>query len=312
MGYLALSADTKGSTSTAVGVAALATQNFTSATNSYNTAVGYDAGSAVTTGINNTIIGGLAGDAFTTGNRNTLIGRAAGTAITTSNSDNTFIGEASGSAMTTGDANTFIGRYNGEAGLDLRTSSNNIVLSDGDGNPRLLYTSSGDATSYKNFRVGTSGAANGIVDLNGRNGSNVIDYIDSGGTRRMVVVAGSGDLQNVNNSYGAISDVKLKENITDAASQWDDIKALTVRKYSMKADNLEAPNQLGVIAQELEAAGMNGLVSEAPDMDADNNDLGTTTKAVKYSILYMKAVKALQEAMIRIEALETKVAVLEG
>jgi hypothetical protein len=38
---------------------------------------------------------------------------------------------------------------------------------------------------------------------------------------------------------------------------------------------------------------------------------GTVTKAVKYSILYMKAVKALQEAMERIETLEAKVAALE-
>ena len=35
-------------------------------------------------------------------------------------------------------------------------------------------------------------------------------------------------------------------------------------------------------------------------------------KGVKYSILYMKAVKALQEAMTRIETLEAKVAALEG
>jgi hypothetical protein len=35
-------------------------------------------------------------------------------------------------------------------------------------------------------------------------------------------------------------------------------------------------------------------------------------KAVKYSILYMKAIKALQEAMAKIETLETKVAALEG
>ena len=34
-------------------------------------------------------------------------------------------------------------------------------------------------------------------------------------------------------------------------------------------------------------------------------------KSVKYSVLYMKAVKALQEAMTRIETLETKVATLE-
>jgi hypothetical protein len=57
---------------------------------------------------------------------------------------------------------------------------------------------------------------------------------------------------------------------------------------------------------------MSGLIKNNPDKDADNNDLGTTTKSVKYSILYMKAVKALQEAMERIETLEAKVATLEG
>ena len=35
-------------------------------------------------------------------------------------------------------------------------------------------------------------------------------------------------------------------------------------------------------------------------------------KSVKYSVLYMKAIKALQEAQTRIETLETKVAALEG
>jgi hypothetical protein len=49
-----------------------------------------------------------------------------------------------------------------------------------------------------------------------------------------------------------------------------------------------------------------GLVSESPDRDADGNDLGTVTKSVNYSVLYMKAVKALQEAMERIETLETQ------
>ena len=69
---------------------------------------------------------------------------------------------------------------------------------------------------------------------------------------------------------------------------------------------------LGVVAQELEEAGMTGLVTEHTDTDDDGNDLGTTTKSVKYSILYMKAVKALQEAMDRIETLEAKVATLEN
>jgi hypothetical protein len=61
---------------------------------------------------------------------------------------------------------------------------------------------------------------------------------------------------------------------------------------------------------------MNGLIKDNPDMieneDGEIVDSGTTTKSIKYSILYMKAVKALQEAMERIETLEAKVATLEG
>jgi len=54
------------------------------------------------------------------------------------------------------------------------------------------------------------------------------------------------------------------------------------------------------------------LVKERPDVDSEGNQLDTSTKSVAYSVLYMKAVKALQEAMERIETLEAKVANLEG
>jgi len=37
-----------------------------------------------------------------------------------------------------------------------------------------------------------------------------------------------------------------------------------------------------------------------------------TVKSMKYSILHMKGFKALQEAMAKIETLETKVATLES
>ena len=123
-----------------------------------------------------------------------------------------------------------------------------------------------------------------------------------------MIVRPNGNLQNTNNSYGAISDVNKKENIADASSQWDDIKALRVRKYSMIADPSPVANQIGVIAQEVEAAGMGGLVSTVPDI----NDPTQDDISVKYSILYMKAVKALQEAMTRIETLEAKVSALEA
>jgi hypothetical protein len=117
------------------------------------------------------------------------------------------------------------------------------------------------------------------------------------------IIAFNGNATNTNNSYGAISDIKLKENIVDANSQWDDLKALQVRKYNFKEG--QTHTQIGLVAQEVELVSP-GLVSESPDRDEDGNDLGTVTKSVNYSVLYMKAVKALQEAMERIETLEAR------
>jgi len=121
-------------------------------------------------------------------------------------------------------------------------------------------------------------------------------------------VRGDGNVTNLNNSYGQISDAKLKENIVDANSQWDDLKALRVRNYNFKEG--QTHTQIGLVAQEVELVSP-GLVSESPDHDIEGNDLGTVTKSVKASVLYMKAIKALQEAMERIEQLEAKVAALE-
>jgi hypothetical protein len=141
-------------------------------------------------------------------------------------------------------------------------------------------------------------------------------------------VLDSGNAQNTNASYGGISDIKLKQDIIDAGSQWNDIKLLRVRKYRFK-NNPESYLQIGLIAQELEESSPNLIEEtkdfenkEVPVLDDNGNPvlnedgtakvkleripLDTTTKSVKYSVLYMKAVKALQEAMERIEQLETK------
>lgn len=126
------------------------------------------------------------------------------------------------------------------------------------------------------------------------------------------LVYSNGNVLNTNNSYGSLSDINLKENIVDAGSQWDDLKTIQVRKYNFKEETgHQTHTQLGVIAQEVELVSP-GLVTESPDRDAEGNDLGTVTKSVNYSVLYMKAVKALQEAMERIETLESRVAQLEG
>ena len=113
-------------------------------------------------------------------------------------------------------------------------------------------------------------------------------------------------MANGSGSYGTISDRNLKQNIVDANSQWDDIKAIQVRYYrfidEVKEKGDDAITFLGVVAQELEEAGMTGLV------DSKENQ----PKTVKTSIIFMKALKALQEAQTKIETLESKVAALES
>ena len=128
-------------------------------------------------------------------------------------------------------------------------------------------------------------------------------YSFASGTTHMFIRT-DGDCENTNNSYGQISDVKLKENIVDANSQWDDIKALKVRNFNFKSSTgLPTHKQLGLVAQEAENV-CPGIVKTQPDLGPENEDLGTTTKSIKYSVLYMKAIKALQEAQERIEKLE--------
>jgi len=179
---------------------------------------------------------------------------------------------------------------------------------------------------------------------------------DSNGTKFRV--RGTGATENAVNSYGSTSDERLKSDITDAKSQWDDIKNIKVKNF--KKYNTGDLVQLGVVAQEVEKISPS-LVSNAPptahdikhdesfgtlytkdDSETQNNVLYTKDdqevkdgdkkvgdiktyakkigdvkevkdqiKTVKYSVLYLKAVKALQEAMTRIETLETKVKALE-
>ena len=127
-------------------------------------------------------------------------------------------------------------------------------------------------------------------------------FLSRVGNSLKTIIRGDGDLENANNSYGSISDVSMKENIVDANSQWDDIKNIKVRNYNFKeSTGQQTHTQIGVIAQELETVSPK-LVRESED----------GIKTVSYSLLYMKAVKALQEAQSRIETLETKVAALEA
>jgi hypothetical protein len=123
-------------------------------------AVGHRAGIS-NTGSANVFIGALAGYSNTSSIGNVFIGGGVygltnPSGYLTTGGRNTFVGAASGHLVTSGAKNTILGNFDGnQGGLDIRTADNYIVLSDGDGNPRLFMNSTGAGrVTSGNFSVG--------------------------------------------------------------------------------------------------------------------------------------------------------------
>ena len=190
-------------------------------------------------------------------------------------------------------------------------SSGNLLLNDTTPSAKLWVNRSDNgntfgaratASSYTST-VGFFGA-----DRNTTNGTfHYIDCYNYGSSTYRFRVADSGNVTNTNNSYGAISDVKLKENIVNATPKLDKLNEVRVVNYNFIGSE---EKQLGVIAQELEQI-MPNMVDENVDTDADGNDLGTTTKTVKYSVFVPMLIKAMQEQTEIINDLRARVAQLE-
>jgi hypothetical protein len=121
-------------------------------------------------------------------------------------------------------------------------------------------------------------------------------------------VRATGNVVNTNNSYGQVSDRKLKENIVDATNKLDELKQIKIRNFNFIGDDTK---QIGVVAQELETI-FPALITDTADVDADGNELGTTTKEVKYSVLLPIVIKAMQEQQTIIEQLKADVQSLKG
>jgi hypothetical protein len=198
------------------------------------------------------------------------------------------------------------------------------VLSDGDGNPRAFWNNVGAFSFQANGATAQnstnfSSVSNAFADwtfkcdnaasggygigsyLNNDNGTNFYfgGYSTSSNAYRIKIYS-NGNIQNTNNSYGSLSDIKLKENIIDATPKLDDLMKIKIRQYNLKDDKTKR-KQIGVIAQELEEVFPN-MVDETTDLDGDNNDLGTTTKAVKYSVFVPMLIKAIQELKAEFDA----------
>jgi hypothetical protein len=250
-----------------------------------------------------------------------------------------------------------------------RTNTERVRL---DRNGKFLIGSTADATSSNiqvitpdnNARVGffqsthSSNPFGILIDFDQAAPNNgvqsFLDGIDSSASRFSITSNGA---FYGNGTFGTLSDERIKKDIVDANSQWDDIKAIKVRNFKKKVDGDSAIVEIGVVAQELEAVspkliselqpskgeirvnsefgtlwttddaetkdGVDAVLYTAEDADVINGKNveggikipathSQKVKGVKYSVLQIKALKALQEAMARIETLEADVKTLKG
>ena len=109
-------------------------------------------------------------------------------------------------------------------------------------------------------------------------------------TNLSVQINFNGNITNTNGSYGAISDISLKENIVDTTPKLDDLLNVKVRNYNLIGDETK---QIGVIAQELEEI--------FPKMIETNSE---GLKSVKYSVFVPMLIKAIQEQQAQIDTLK--------
>lgn len=124
----------------------------------------------------------------------------------------------------------------------------------------------------------------------------------SGSDTNMLLCDINGNLRNRNNSYGQYSDIKLKENISDATPKLEDINKLKVKNFNLKGDDLK---QIGLIAQEVEQV-FPSLVEDTISPD------GEDIKSLKYSVLVPILIKGMQEQQVIINDLKTRLETLEN
>ena len=160
--------------------------------------------------------------------------------------------------------------------------------------------SSSDSLAFQTSNVNgnyifknTAGTFNANLRFNNLTSNRSFNFPDNGGT-----VALTSD----------ISDANLKENIVDAPSQWADVKATRVKNfYYTETSGQPSGKHIGWIAQEVQDISP-GCVVEIPEEDEEGNPTDESCLAIKTQVMLVKAYKALQEAMERIETLEARLA----
>jgi hypothetical protein len=261
-----------------------------------NTAIGSYSLYNNTSGDYNVAIGNNAIRTMTNRDYNTAIGYRAGYGSTGNN--NTFIGQNAGTSMTGGWYNVILGSFNGynsTYGLTIRSDNNNIVLSEGSGIPRQLYTPNNNTTPNSYYVINyydTYGVE--IRTFNSTDGGmHNVFYNENG-------IVGSISTNGTTTTFATSSDYRLKENVIynfDATSR---LKELKPSRFNFKTD----PNKTvdGFLAHEVQDIVPEAVIGKKDEEDEKGNP---QYQSIDHSLLVPLLVKTIQE-------LEARITILEG
>jgi len=163
---------------------------------------------------------------------------------------------------------------------------------------RLSVYGSGTQIATFQQSTNTSGysAISTIIQSNGNNTSTYHFWGNTSGVGNWYLYG--------NGTTSFSSDERLKKNITTARNGYiDDLCKLRVVKYNWKKDAEGTPQELGLIAQEVEQV-FPALVQDDLNPIEENGEI---YKQVKQSVLPFMLLKAIQEQQAIIEQLKAKV-----
>jgi len=124
-------------------------------------------------------------------------------------------------------------------------------------------------------------------------------------------VMANGGIANHSGNNTNLSDERMKKNITNMGSVYNTFKQFVFKDFNYISDSDSEIKKHGVIAQEVETIDSD-LITEDFKISGDNDENYVYRKALKEEQFVMIGLKALQEAIAKIETLETKVAALEA
>jgi hypothetical protein len=298
IGYKALGASTTASSNVAIGVEALQT----STSGEGNIAIGLGALKVSTNGSSSVAVGRYALLSCTTGSQNVAIGNEAGRNVTTTSLQNTLVGTSAGIDITSAsNYNTCIGNNSGNNITN--GASHNIFI----GHSSTTYSGGSD----RQICIGTDVSSVGH------------DYITFGRDS----VGRVYNEYSSNASWTRTSDVRLKKDIQDNTDLGlDFVNDLRTVTYKWKAPSEQPTNFLSYDADITEPAYTNkmyGFIAQEVKAVLDDHNVtdfnGWTqtegngdVQGISYEMFVMPLVKAIQELSAKNDALEARIATLEG